>query len=264
MSQTVRTTYDTFHDDTESLYPLEPYDAVEGVYDDSIIFRVKYNPPDEKEVEPIYGIYTISVLGPQENPNDNTGGTVFYSESHIKPEGFTPLQTLFRRARKIAIKIATDDSIHACPYCGFMVSDDWKIEKNWSMISQRPLNRIVPGISHEKHDNPCAGMSSWMPPKVEVYRHKDDENPLFDHKELEECDSLISARGYPEWKYKSTLYWHTNYRLRVLLDEHPEVFKDDLDVETMKKMLDKFDKSSRTRQEDTKLVDTRKLTYQET
>lgn len=262
MSQTVRTTVDTFHDDTKNIYPLEKYDSVEGVYE-NILFRVKYEPPKEKEVEPLYGIYKISVFGPQEDIDDQTGGTVFYGESHLKPDGVTPLRDLFIRARKVAIEVATNDALHTCPYCGFMVNDDWKIEKNWPMYTRRSLKRVVPNISHDDNESACAGLSSWLPPKVEVYKHKEDENPIFDHDELEDCESLITAPGYPEWAYQSTLYWHTNFRLRVLLEEHPEVFKDELDVQTMKQMLDKFDKTSRTRREDTRLVDTRKFTYQE-
>lgn len=262
MSQTVRTTVEDFYDETESLYPLEKYDAVEGVYDD-VLFRVKYEPPKEVEMEAVYGVYKISVFGPQDDVDDNTGGTVFYSESHVKPDGMSPLRKLFTRARKIAVQIATNDNLHKCPYCGFMVNDEWKIEKNWSMLTRRPLKRVVPNISHDDNDNPCAGMCSWLPPKVEVYKHKDDENPIFDHDELEDCESLVIAPGYPEWAYKSQLYWFTNYRLQVLLEEHPEVFKDELDVDTMKAMLDNFDKTQRTQREDTRLIDQRNLTYQE-
>lgn len=242
---TVRATVDNFTDDIQDLHPLEKYDVIEGYVQNNaqkIKFELKYTPQESKTDTLIYGDYTILVFGPQKK--ETAGGTVFYQEHHSEPDSNLPLQTLFRRGRKIANKIAHKERLHKCPYCGFLANDDWKIEKKWPVFTQRPLKKVVPSISPNPNTETCAGLKKWILPTVEVFKHKKDENPIFDYTELENCSSLIIAPGYPEWAYKSQLDWHTNFKLQTILNECPDAFKNDLDVQTIKSMLENLERTS--------------------
>jgi hypothetical protein len=97
-----------------------------------------------------------------------------------------------------------------------------------------------------------------LPPRVEVYPHDMSENLVFDTDELESCDSLVRARGYPEWAYNSSVDTDINHQLRCLVEKHPHVFDDDIDVETVERVLDEFEYSSSER-----IVDRAKFTNPE-
>jgi len=254
MSETVTTDIPSFYDDTTSLFPLEEYDSIQGVYDD-VKYSVTYTPCDKEELVSIWGEYKIKVFKPDSDPLSD-GGVVFYTELHREPSGETsPLRYLFRRAEGLAREVSNREDIIECPYCGFMASTDNRISRNFSMISDR--GRWIPGLDTE--DDVCAGLSSWIPPQVEVYSHP-EENLFYDQDELEACESLVRTTGYPSWSTDAHLTSHTYFYLRTLLEENPEVFDEELDVDTITAVLDRLDKSSGPKE---LLVDQRKFTSKE-
>lgn len=258
MSQTVHVTLDTYHEDIESLFPLEKYDSIIGSYEGHK-FSVRFEPQNTEEEAAIRGDFLLSIFAYKENPIDEKGGVVLYSERHAEPSGYHELKPLFTRARKIAVKIASNDKYHQCPYCNFLANDEWKIERSLSIFPSKSRRRIP--IFDDKHTDYCAGLSSWIPPKVEVYQHKNDENPFFNQRELNNCETLKMAQGYPKWKYDSQLYPYTYYELKSLLDDHPETITDELDQETMKRLLRYVSYNSDDPREQIK--DSRKMTYRE-
>lgn len=234
MSQTVYATLDNYHEDIEEIFPVEKYDSIVGAYGGHK-FQVRYEPPETEEEAEIRGKFILSIFAQKENPIKNEGGVVLYSERHTSPEGYHEMRPLFVRARKIAVKLATNDKYHQCPYCNFLANDEWKIERSLSIFPSKSRRRIP--IFDDKHTEYCAGLSKWIPPKVEVYQHKKDENPFFSQRELNNCETLRIAPGYPEWRYKSQLYPYTYYELTSLLEDHPETLDEDLDQETMKRVI---------------------------
>lgn len=236
MSQTLHTTLDTYYDDIEDFFPIERHDKLVGVHDNHK-FRVTYDPPKNTEETSFRGDFCIDIFAHRDNPNGERGGAILYTERHTEPDGYHELRPLFSRARKIAVKLAANDKYHECQYCGALANDEWKIERSLSLFSGKGLRRAIP-INNRKHTDYCAGLSSWLLPKVEVYEHRKDENPLFSQRELNNCKTLKMATGYPEWQYKTQLYPYTYQELQSLLEEHPEVFDDELDRETMQRMLD--------------------------
>lgn len=256
MSDVVRTNLDSFSKDIEEVLPMDSGDVVEGVYKD-LVFRVKYQPTAVEET--CYrGEFIITVLSSREDIDAGNGGTVFYLERHEKPDGYdfsSSLRSLFSRASVIASRLIADDDLRECPYCGFLVSDKNKVEKRIPLISRDPVEKSVP----INGSDPCVGVSSLLPPRVEVYPHDMSENLVFGADELESCDSLVRARGYPEWAYNSSVDTNLNHQLRCLAEKHPHIFDDDIDVETVKRVLDEFDYSSSS----DRIVDRRKFTIKE-
>jgi hypothetical protein len=252
----VRTTMEDFFEDTDDLFPLERGDTIEGVYD-TTKFSVRYDPPKEEELECVYGTYNVQVFRPSEDW-ESKGGYVFYTEVHSEPDEIDTLLTLFKRGQKAARRVATDDSIVECPYCGFMASTHNRVERTLSMFRQDPIHRMIPALEAEGEE-PCAGLSSWLPPRVEVFRHNNEENLLFSDDELESCDTLVVTEGYPTWKEDSAMDAHSYFMYRTLLEKHPEVFKSELDTEMLKEMLESIG-SSKSLYND--WLDRYKFTYQ--
>jgi len=245
----IEASVESFHSDTEELYPLEKHDSVIGHITNNentfFKFKVRYLPQDTEKEKSISGAYEILVFASQKEKRE--GGIVFYQEKHSVPETDMPLYTLFVRARKIASEIAYNEHLHKCPYCGFLANDNWKIEKRWPLFTQRALKRVVPSLVSDDNVSTCAGLKQWVLPIVEVFKHKKDENPIFDYEELENCGSLLTAPGYPKWAYQSELDWYTNYCLQKTLDENPDAFEDDLDYDTIKRVVEQFDRTSDTK-----------------
>lgn len=260
MSETFWTTVDSFFEDVGRTYRIENKDKFVGVYDGRIRFYVQYLPSKKSEYDSIYGVYKLKVFEPQESPREQSGGTVLYSESHAKPDGFSHVKSLFSRAERIARVLADNDSLYACPYCGFLVCDSWRVEKGLSMISSKPKNRRIPysGYDSGQEHKVCAGLYSWLPPRVEVYVHDSSENPVFENSRIGACDSLVLAPGYPERQYKTELNHFKGFMLKELLEKHPEVFADELDLETVRRVLCHFDVG-----EQAELIDYSAFTYRD-
>jgi hypothetical protein len=255
MSETVTTSPEEFYsEETQSLFPLDKYDSIHGVYND-VKYTVTYTPCQFEELVPIQGDYTLRVFKPDDDPLSD-GGVVFYTEKHTEPEdAVSPVRELFVRARKIAREVSTRDEIVTCPYCGFMASTENRVVRRLSIFNRN--GRWIPDTISE--GSSCSGVSSLIPPKAEVYDHP-RENLFFTQEELEDCESLIRTDGYPSWIDDSLLDPQENFRLQTLLEESPELFEDELDVETISSVVESFRKSSGRGRE---LIDRDELTYRE-
>lgn len=235
MKDTVIAEYDTLHEDITNLCPIELHDKLRGSYENHR-FEVSYQPLDYEEEGDYFGEFLISVYAQNENPLDS-GGLCYYSERHSAPPTRDSFYNLFSRARKIASDIVMNEQYHQCPYCTKLVTENWKIEKTLPILRTDSVGSAIP-IKNDRNIKTCAGLSNWLPPKVEVYHHYEDENPLYDEDELDDCESLLIAPGYPKWKYKFSSNPMSYYKLKTYIDEHPEIFKDDVDIDTVEDVLE--------------------------
>lgn len=257
MSNTVIVEYDTFHEDVTDLYPIEVHDTLRGSFENHR-FEVSYQPLKYEEEGSYFGEFLISVYAQNENPLES-GGHCYYSERHSALPIGDSFYDLFFRARSIASKIAKNEQYHQCPYCKNLVTEDWKIEKTLPILRTDSIDSAIP-INDNENVKTCAGLASWLPPRVEVYNHYKYENPIYDEDELDECDSLLIAPGYPKWRYEFSSNPMSYYKLKTYIDEHPEIFKDDIDIDTVEDVLGAISSHKWS----TNLVDNKKKTDRET
>ena len=227
----IKTTVETIRGDVT--FEEATGNTLYGVYED-IRFKIYHSPPETKEYDITRGNTTLSVSGPSDDP-DSKGKINFYSERHNIEQSKSELHSLFKRARSIAKEISRNDSIYPCPYCGFMVHEDWKITREL-LFNLRRTSTIIT-TAHTRGDSLCVGMQKWIPPVATLYEHRSTENLFFTDEELAECETLVRTTGYPPELENSRLDEISHLRLTRLVEEHPEVFDDDIDVETLKKVL---------------------------
>lgn len=222
----MKTTVETFFDDISSFKNFKE-DEVKGVYNGRK-FSLTYDDSQRDKFKELYGNIRLAVFDKEATGSE--GGCVLYSELHLIPENLSALFKLFTRGKEIASKLNYDDGMHKCPYCGFLVLESWRT-LNTISFSRKPIKRA---ITTKKADT-CAGVSSIIPPKVEVYEHK-NKNPFYSQSELEDCESLCLTKGYPE-RSNSAIDYSKRIHIETLLEEHPDRIKSELDIETIEYML---------------------------
>lgn len=254
VSMEVIATFDSFFEDTSQLHPLEKYDSIMGTVGDHD-FTVKYSPHEYEEYNEIFGEFRLSVFASDRNPNG--GGTIIYTERHVKPDSNTPLRDLFVRARKNARDIDMNDNLHKCKYCHALTDDENSFTRSLSLIWGGKFGTFIPSRSEKQ----CAFITSWLPPKVEIRPHNSDENLLYSKRELDNCETLRMTTGYPEWPSRTQLQKTTAMRLFGLVDLDKDVFEGEIDKETLKSLLDYLDYDEDLPR--TRIIDTSKLTWVE-
>ena len=225
--------------------------TIYGVFD-SVQFKLYYREPEIEEYDKTRGNIRLTVLGPSDDP-ESEGGIVFYVENHCIPTDLSAVASLFERAHSVAREIATNDDIYACPHCDFIVHEDWKTTRELLFTFQRSNTTIT--TQHSGLNNLCVGMKQWIPPIATVYSHK-QENIFFSQEELDSCDTLLITKEYPP-KNELKITQSTQVKLEQLLEEHPEVFAEDIDKHSLRQFLAYCETSELS----TQLVDRNKLTY---
>lgn len=250
----IKTTVETLRGDTTFEEAIG--NTLYGVYKD-VRFEVYHSPPDVKEYDITRGNTVVKILGPSDDP-DSKGGVQFYAERHNIDPSLDLLHSLFKRARSVAKELANNESIHACPYCGFMVHEDWKIERELWPTMRRKYTLLR--TQNTTGNTFCTGLKKWLLPVVTIYEHKTDENIFFTDEELADCETLIRTDGYPPELSNSRLDGLSYLKLSRLAEEHPEVFEDDIDVNTLQKILKYCDRDDPDVKQ---LVDWKKLSYRD-
>lgn len=235
MPETITTSVPSFHSDTYNLFPLEEYDTLQGVYE-NVKYSVKYTPCDHEKLVSVRGNYTIRVFSPDSDPLSE-GGVVWYTEKH-KGSGTDEklVMNLFQRAKEVAVEITNREDLVECPYCGFLTSTDNRV------ISSLSLRKGIGRAINSESEDDCIGLHSWILPKAEVYKHS-EENLFFSTHELDSCESLVRTVGYPSWARDVKLSDHDMFRIRELLEQEPDVFREELDVETIEAVFEWLDGS---------------------
>lgn len=244
-------TLDSFFEDTSQLHPLEKYDSIMGTVGDHD-FMVKYSPHEYEEYNEIFGEFLLAVFASDRNP---PGGTILYTERHTKPDSNTPLRDLFIRTRKNAREIDANDNLHKCKYCHVLMDEENSFTRSLSLFGRGKFGTFIPSRSEEQ----CAFITSWLPPKVEIRPHNNEENPLYTKRELDKCETLRMTTGYPEWPNKTQLQKTTAMRLFGLIDLDKDAFEGDIDKETVKSLLNYLDYDEDLPR--TRIIDTSKLTW---
>lgn len=252
-STTIQTSVEDFYQDITVEDVKEK--TIYGVYE-TVRFSVSYKQPEYMEYDVTRGNLSLKIFAPDDDP-EVRGGVVFYSEKHLVTDLLEDVFMLFKRARSIAIEVESNDDIHECPYCGFMVHEDWKRTKELMFTLRRSHTLIRTQLADT--DDICVGVEKWLPPVVSIYEHK-DENIFFSKEELENCETLIIAKDYVTESDNLRLDKMSYSKLTRLLEHHPEVLDDEIDIQSLELFLKFCDRSD----SDVRFLhDRSKLTYRD-
>lgn len=194
-----------------------------------------YDPPNDSRTS-YYGEWRIDAFDTGYEPGE--GGIVLYSERHTTPtnqHGVNDHHRLFVRSHRIASRLHHNDNLRACEHCGWLHNYDddtriipYKLFSDYDWMETDDPN---------PHTTQCIGFESFFWPRLHVHTHDKRTNPIFDEDELDDCGSLVLARGMgPKTLDRRSDF--SLWRLRNDIEENPDDIRDDIDRTTLETTLD--------------------------